>query len=74
MSDLVMHQRVDNDFAFHAATTDEKREAHTSIRVHCRELAHFIVDNVPAGREQSLALTALEEAMHWANAALAKTS
>lgn len=69
-----IHDRIDNDFAFHPATTDEKRSAHGSVRHECRQLAHFIVDKVPAGREQSLALTALEECMHWANAGIAKTN
>lgn len=67
-----LHARIDHDFAFHAATTEEKRNAHTSVREHCKALAHFIADAVPAGREQSLALTHLEETMHWCNAALAK--
>lgn len=69
-----LHRRIDDDFAFHPATTDEKRNAHTSVREHCKELAHYIADNVPPGREQSLALTALEETMHWANAGIAKAN
>lgn len=68
-----LHDRVDHDFAFHPATTDEKRNAHTSVREHCKELAHYIVDNVPMGREQSIALTKLEEVMHWCNAGIAKS-
>lgn len=69
-----IHDRIDHDFAFHPATTDEKRNAHTSVREHCKTLAHYIADTVPAGREQALALTHIEEAMHWANAALAKAN
>lgn len=71
---IPMRQRIENDFAFHAANTDEKKMAHTSVRNKCKDLALYIVDNVPAGREQALALTAVEEAMHWANAALAKAN
>ena len=63
-----------NRFAFHAATTDEKRNAHTSVRMACYSLAQFIVDNTPEGREQSLAITHLEDAMMWANAALARAA
>ncbi len=66
-------ERITNDFAFHPAHTNEKKDAHTSVRTHCKELALFIAENVPAGREQSLALTAVEEAMHWANAGIAKS-
>lgn len=65
------HADIANRFAFHPATTEEKRDAHTSVRLHCADLAHYIVDHTPAGREQSLALTKLEETMHWANAAIA---
>lgn len=67
----ITHDQVADRFAFHPATTEEKRDAHTSVRQHCAELAHYIVDNVPAGREQALALTNLEQVMHWANAAIA---
>lgn len=63
---------IDNRFAFHAATTPEKRDEHTSVRQHCRRLAEFINENVPEGREKSLAITHCEEAMLWANAALAR--
>ncbi|TXL91574.1 hypothetical protein [Streptomyces sp. IB2014 016-6] len=59
-------------FAFHAAPTEEKRDAHTSVRQHCRELADFINANVPDGREKSLAITHLEDTMMWANAAIAR--
>lgn len=59
-------------FAFHAATTEEKRDAHTSVRQHCRELADFLNERLPEGREKSLAMTHLEEVMLWGNAALAR--
>jgi hypothetical protein len=63
---------IEHRFAFHAATTDEKRDAHTSVRQTCRRAADHINETCPDGREKSLALTALEEAMFWANAALAR--
>jgi hypothetical protein len=65
---------IDNRFAFHPATTEEKANAHTSIREHCRNLAHTINNNVPDGREKSLAVTGLEEVMFWGNAALARNN
>lgn len=63
---------IKHRFAFHAATTDEKRDAHTSVRQACRRLADHINETCPDGREKSLAITAIEEAMFWGNAALAR--
>ncbi|MGC5398070.1 DUF7681 family protein [Streptomyces sp. DT20] len=63
---------IEHRFAFHAATTQEKRDDHTSVRQACRRLADQINEQVPAGREQALALTAVEQAMFWANAAIAR--
>lgn len=60
-------------FDFHAATTQEKRDAHTSVRQTVRRAADAIDEQVPDGREKALAITKLEEAMFWANAALART-
>lgn len=63
---------IENRFAFHAATTAEKRDAHTSVRRHCRRLADELNDQLPDGREKSVAMTKLEEVMFWGNAALAR--
>lgn len=63
---------IEHRFAFHAATTDEKRDAHTSVRQNCRSLADFLNENLPDGREKALAITHLEEVMFWGNAALAR--
>ena len=65
-----MHDRIDNDFGYHAATT-ETGHMHDEVRARVKELGHWLADFVPAGREQSLMLTALQEAQMWANAAIA---
>lgn len=65
-----LHERLDNDFGFHGAT-DVTRPMHEEVRIHCKELAHWIVENTPMSREQSLALTALQECQMWTNAAVA---
>lgn len=65
---------IDNRFDFHPATTAEKRAEHGSVRLECANLAHFINEHVPAGREQALAVTKIEEAMFWANAGIARAN
>jgi hypothetical protein len=68
----VLPDDIAHRFAFHAATTEEKRDAHTSIRQECRRLADDLNERLPEGREKSTAITKLEEVMFWANAALAR--
>lgn len=63
---------ITHRFAFHAATTEEKRNEHTSVRENCHQLAQFLNDKLPEGREKSLAITHLEEVMFWGNAAIAR--
>lgn len=63
---------IEHRFAFHAASTEEKRDAHASVRQACRRLADELNERLPEGREKALVITKLEEAMFWANAALAR--
>ena len=63
---------IKHRFAFHAAPDQEKRDAHASARQACRQAAERIDELCPEGREKALAITKLEEAMFWANAALAR--
>lgn len=67
-----LHNRVEVDFSYHPNLNEAIGYQHQYIRDELKALAHKLVDNLPASREQSLALTALEEAMHWSNAAIAK--
>ena len=64
---------IDNRFDFHPATTAEKRGAHGSVRHAHKQLAEFVDEHVPAGREKALAMTKIEEALFWANAAVARS-
>lgn len=67
----VLRRRIENDFKFHPA--DEARgRIHDSIREELYGAGLFLTDACPEGRELSLALTKLEEAMFWANAAIAR--
>lgn len=61
---------VKNRFKFHPATP-ETGPKHDLVREKCLELAEFLIKNTPESREQSLALTSLQETMMWANAAIA---
>ena len=45
---------------------------YTFLREQARVLATNILSNTPRSREQSLALTKLEESIMWANAAIAR--
>lgn len=63
---------IEHRFAFHAATTPEKRDEHTSVRQQCRQLADVLNEQLPEGREKSVVMTKLEEVMFWANAAIAR--
>jgi hypothetical protein len=65
---------LENRFAFHPANTVEKKNNHASVRMHCLDLALFINENVPEGKEKSLAITHLEEVMMWANAGIARAT
>jgi hypothetical protein len=64
---------IEHRFAFHTASTQEKRDEHTSVRAAHRDLALKVLHDAPDGREKALALTKIEEAMFWANAAIARS-
>lgn len=71
MVDDTLCVRITNDFKFHPAT-EKTGPMHDALRDKCGELAHYIEFYVPVGREQSLALTNLEQAMFWSNAGIAR--
>jgi hypothetical protein len=66
-------RRIDHDFAFHPAT-EVTGPQHAEVRAILAGIAKHLASITPAGREQSLMLTHLEEAMMWANAAIARHS
>ena len=51
---------------------DDRHQLHNAVREILRVAADELVDYCSEGRELSLALTKLEEAMMWANAAIAR--
>ena len=66
------HEELAHRFAFHPASTPEKRMDHGSVRDACLQAALRVNELAPDGREKSLAITKLEEAMMWGNAAIAR--
>ena len=69
MDQLELHNR----FAYHPATTKDIVRAHEEVRDNCADLAQWLNDQLPEGREKALAMTHLEEVMMWSNAAIART-
>lgn len=72
MSDL--KDRIRNDFQYHPPKDAVTVELHGTVRDRLQNIALWIESATPAGREQALAITKLEEAMFWANAAIARNS
>lgn len=58
-------------FDHHPPDEDQERR-HKAIRREMRMVAEMVDNLCPEGREKSLAWTHLEEAMFWANAAIAR--
>ena len=63
--------RINNDFVYHPPFGNQV-ERYAAIREYGRQIAIQIVKDTPCSREQSLALTHLEEAIFWANASIAR--
>lgn len=58
-------------FTYHAPHSDQPAR-YEAIRQEALNLAQTITSLTPASREQSLAITNLEQAVYWANAAIAR--
>ena len=63
-----------NRFTYHPPKDHEPAEKYVLIRQHTHGLATLINNHAPDSREKSLAVTHLEEAVMWANAAIARNS
>jgi hypothetical protein len=66
-------EQLAHRFQFHPADSENRKSAHESVRNVLLAAADTIVELTGAPtREQSTAITKLEEAMFWANAAIAR--
>lgn len=63
-------EELEERFTFHPAT-EKTGPLHDEVRLRHLDLAYWVLHNVPDSREQSLALTALQQSMMWANGAVA---
>ena len=62
---------IENNFTYHKPFGTQPQR-YEQVRAKAKEYAEYLVSNTPVSREQSLALTKLEEAVFWANAAIAR--
>lgn len=62
---------LEKRFTYHAPKGDQVMR-YQLVRTWAKEFALVICKHVPPGREQSLALTHIEEAAMWANAGIAR--
>ena len=63
---------IERNTTHHSPRDVDDIRAHESIRLATRQFMMHIADRCPDSRERSLAITKAEEAMMWANAALAR--
>lgn len=66
-----MEKELATRFTYHQPKAGQP-ERYEGIREMARRFALHLVAECPEGREQSLALTKLEEAVMWANASIAR--
>ena len=66
-----LRERITHDFTNHPPVGDTGVVL-DGVTERCIALANFIADFVPAGREQSLALTNLEQVSMWSKAGIAR--
>jgi hypothetical protein len=63
---------IENRFTYHPPVDALQTEKFARIRAIAKNYAYAIKDLTPSSREQSLALTHLEEVVSWSNAAIAR--
>lgn len=64
-------QMIENNFKYHKPKGDQPGK-YEAIRAQAKELAILICEVCPDSREKSTAMTNLEQAVMWANAAIAR--
>lgn len=67
----VANPAIENNFSYHVPKEGQPAK-YEAIRAKAKELAYLIDSVVPKSREQSVAMTNLEQVVFWANAGLAR--
>ena len=68
---MITPEELATRFTYHPPRTGQP-ETYEAIRDAAKVFATYLVALTPESREQSLAVTAIEEAVFWANAAIAR--
>lgn len=63
---------IENRFSYHKPTDVNTSVNHEEVRESLKSVTQKIIALIPAGREASVFVTKMEEAMFWANAAIAR--
>jgi hypothetical protein len=66
-------KELDIRFTYHAPK-EGQQEKYVELRGLAKQFAIAVMNQCPVSREQSLALTKIEEAVMWANSAIARRS
>lgn len=74
MNNEEMIKRIQGDFMYHPPKNDEQVQTYREIRSVAKDFAIFLISKTRPSREQSLALTKLEEVVMWANASIARSN
>jgi hypothetical protein len=69
---IVKHNQLVDHFTHHPPPTTPIANLHERTRSAAFDLAMFINENIPDSPEKELSITKIEEAMMWANAAIAR--
>lgn len=67
----MLQKELEKRFTYHSPKGDQP-ERYGKLRAKAKEFAELIADLCPMSREQSLALTHLEDSAFWANASIAR--
>lgn len=68
----ISNEDLKTRFTYSKPTSDETVAKYVSIRDKAYELATLVVTLAPPGRETSLSITSIEEAVMWANSGIAR--